>query len=197
MPEQSEYAKAGVDYRLLEPFKGRMLSVVYETAHFPERRRVRIERELFHAHGGVFGYLGNDQPLWCQTHEGLGNKNWIAEWMYENDGTGETNYDSIAVDLANMATNDNAAQGALPVTYTDEVAAGDSEWFDDERRARDLAEGLLRACRAAGMALVAGESPALRYLVNARQPVQSEPVLSGCCVGVISDRKSVGEGKRG
>ena len=70
--------------------------------------------------------------------------------------------------------------------YTDEVAAGDSEWFEDERRSRDLAESFYRACEMCGMALPAGESPALRYLVKAEPPVRSAPSLSGCVTGLIA-----------
>jgi phosphoribosylformylglycinamidine cyclo-ligase len=83
----------------------------------------------------------------------------------------------------------------MPVIYTDEVAAGDSEWFMDERRSRDLAESFFRACEMCGMALPAGESPALRYLVKAEPPVRSAPSLSGCVAGIIAppERMVTGE----
>jgi len=94
-----------------------------------------------------------------------------------------------------MAANDVICQGALPVIYTDEVAAGDSEWFMDEKRSRDLAESFYRACEICGMALPAGESPALRYLVKAEPPVRSAPSLSGCVTGLVAppDRMVTGE----
>jgi phosphoribosylformylglycinamidine cyclo-ligase len=124
--------------------------------------------------------------MWCNTQEGLGNKNWIAEWMYQNEGKGKTYYDQIAIDSALMAVNDVIAQGAMPVVYTDEVAAGDSEWFADEKRANDLAAGFLTICEEAGMALPAGESPALKYLIKAEPPVKSAPSLSGCVTAIIA-----------
>jgi phosphoribosylformylglycinamidine cyclo-ligase len=129
------------------------------------------------------------------TQEGLGNKNWIAEWMYQHAGTGRTYYEGIGIDTALMAANDVICQGALPVIYTDEVAAGDSEWFMDERRSHDLAESFYQACEMCGMALPAGESPALRYLVKAEPPVHSAPSLSGCVTGIIApqDRMVTGE----
>ena len=40
--------------------------------------------------GTVFEYRGKEDHMFCQTQEGLGNKNWVAEWMYENSGTGKT-----------------------------------------------------------------------------------------------------------
>jgi phosphoribosylformylglycinamidine cyclo-ligase len=81
------------------------------------------------------------------------------------------------------------------VIYTDEVAAGDSEWFMDEKRSQDLAESFYKACKMCGMALPAGESPALRYLIKPEPPVKSAPSLSGCVTGIIApaDRIVTGE----
>ena len=198
MPKEkakSEYAKAGVDYSKIEPFKMAMVQAGKRTLKFPTKRDVYIEEESLGAHGVVFKYRGTKPHLWCKTQEGLGNKNWIAEWMYQHAGTGKTYYEGIGIDTALMAANDVICQGALPVIYTDEVAAGDSEWFMDEKRSRDLAESFFEACKMCGMALPAGESPALRYLIKAEPPVWSAPSLSGCVTGIIApaDRIITGE----
>jgi phosphoribosylformylglycinamidine cyclo-ligase len=194
-PAKSEYAKAGVDYTKIEPFKMAMVSTGKKTLKFPNRRGVYIQPESLGTHGVVYEYRGTAPHLWCMTQEGLGNKNWIAEWMYQHAGTGRTYYEGIGIDTALMAANDVICQGALPVIYTDEVAAGDSEWFMDERRSHDLAESFYKACEMCEMALPAGESPALRYLVKAEPPVQSAPSLSGCVTGIIApmDRIVTGE----
>jgi phosphoribosylformylglycinamidine cyclo-ligase len=191
----SEYAQAGVDYSKIEPFKMAMVRAGKRTLGFPNRRGVYIDEDSVGAHGAVFEFRGGGPHLWCMTQEGLGNKNWIAEWMYQHAGTGRTYYEGIGIDTALMAANDVICQGALPVIYTDEVAAGDSEWFMDEKRSRDLAESFYRACEMCGMALPAGESPALRYLVKAEPPVRSAPSLSGCVAGLIApkDRMVTGE----
>jgi len=183
---KSENAQAGVDYAKIEPFKMAMVRAGKRTLAFPNRRGVYVDAESVGAHGAVFEYRGAEPHVWCMTQEGLGNKNWIAEWMYQHAGTGRTYYEGIGIDTALMAANDVICQGALPVVYTDEVAAGDSEWFMDERRSRDLAESFYRACEMCGMALPAGESPALRYLVKAEPPVRSAPSLSGCVTGLIA-----------
>jgi phosphoribosylformylglycinamidine cyclo-ligase len=191
MPEtraKSEYAKAGVDYAKIEPFKMAMVRAGKRTLKFPNKRGVYIDPDSLGAHGVVFRYRGTKPHFWCMTQEGLGNKNWIAEWMYQHAGTGRTYYEGIGIDTALMAANDVICQGALPVIYTDEVAAGDSEWFMDERRSHDLAESFYQACEMCGMALPAGESPALRYLVKAEPPVRSAPSLSGCVTGIIAPR---------
>lgn len=187
MPDQA-YAAAGVDYRKIEPFKRHMIEVAKQTAELPERRGVRVERSMLHAHGGVYSYVGGEPHLWCKTIEGLGNKNWIAEWMYQFDGTGRTHYEAIGFDTAMMAVNDCIAQGAMPVIFEDLIDSGDSDWFHDGARARDLASGFLQACRAAEMALVAGESAALGYLVRSAAPVKSAPALACSVTGLIAPR---------
>ncbi len=193
---RSEYAEAGVDYTRIEPFKMAMVSAGKRTLTFPNKRGVYLESESLGAHGAVFEYRGDEPHVWCTTQEGLGNKNWIAEWMYQHSGTGRTYYDGIGIDTALMAANDVICQGALPVIYTDEVAAGDSEWFMDEQRSRDLAESFYQACEMCGMALPAGESPALRYLVKAEPPVRSAPSLSGCVTGIIAPRGRMVTGEK-
>jgi phosphoribosylformylglycinamidine cyclo-ligase len=193
---KSEYARAGVDYTKIEPFKMAMVSAGKRTLEFPNKRGVYIEAGSLGAHGVVFRYRGVKTHSWCMTQEGLGNKNWIAEWMYQHAGSGRTYYEGIGIDTALMAANDVICQGALPVIYTDEVAAGDSEWFMDEKRSRDLAESFYQACEMCGMALPAGESPALRYLVKAEPPVRSAPSLSGCVTGIIAPRDRMVTGEK-
>ncbi|MCE9541295.1 hypothetical protein K8R03_01900 [Candidatus Kaiserbacteria bacterium] len=193
--KKSAYAQAGVDYTKIEPFKHAMIAAGRQTITFPNKRDVFINSDVLHAHGGVFEYRGTEKHMWCNTQEGLGNKNWIAEWMYQFSGEGKTYYDAIAIDAALMAVNDVIAQGAMPVVYTDEVAAGDSEWFADEKRAEDLARGFLQVCKEAGMALPAGESPALKYLVKAEPPVKSAPSLSGCVTAIIAPTSRLITGK--
>jgi len=176
-----EYAQAGVDYTKIEPFKRMMQEIGKRTLSFPNRRGVYINEEA----GDVFEYRGPHRPLWRQVQEGLGNKNWIAEWMYQETGD-PCYFAGIGIDTAMMAVVDVLRRGALPVTYADEIAAGDSDWFKDKARSQVLAESYYRACEICEMALVGGESPALRYLVKAELPVKSAPVLSGSVVGIIA-----------
>ncbi len=196
MEGKGEYAKAGVDYTKIEPFKRAMIEAGSNTLKFPNQRDVFIKEESLGAHGVVFEYRGSHPHLWCKTQEGLGNKNWIAEWMYQHAGTGRSYYESIGIDTALMAANDVICQGALPVIYTDEVAAGDSEWFMDEKRSNDLAESFHKVCEMCGMALPAGESPALRYLIKSEPPVKSAPSLSGCVTGIIAPAERMVTGER-
>ncbi len=186
MTEKSAYAKAGVDYTLMEPFKQAMIEVGRKTLAFPNRRDVYIREDVTHAHGAVFEYRGTQPHLWAKTQEDLGNKNWIAEWMYKYAGAGKSYYEGIAIDTALMVVNDVIAQGAMPVVFTDQVEVGDSAWFQDSKRSRDLAAGFYKICEEVGMALPAGESATLKYLIKAEPPVAYAPSLSGSVTGIIS-----------
>lgn len=191
MPKQakSEYAKTGVDYGKAEIFRRAMQAMGKRTLSFPNKRGVFIDESTVGAHGAIYEYRGHDAHSWCQTTEGLGNKNWIAEWMYKNAGTGRSYYEGIGIDTMLAAGNDVIAQGALPVVYTDEVAANSYDWGADELRSRDLAESFYQGCKMCGVALPAGESSALRYLIKAELPVESAPVLNGCMVGIIAPKE--------
>src|SRR6185436_1404817 len=118
---------------------------------------VYINQDVLQAHGAVYEYRGSSSHMFCQTQEDLGNKNWIAEWMYQNEGS-RTYYEGIGIDTALMVVNDVIAQGAMPVVFTDQVEVGDSAWFADEKRSKALAESFYKVCEEVGMALPAGES---------------------------------------
>lgn len=177
-----EYAQAGVSYQSIDPFKQTMAAMGRRTLAFPNWIQVEVESG---EHGATFYYYGRGSHRWSGTQEGLGNKNWIAEWMAMHAGTGRSYYEGIGTDTALMAVNDNIADGSMPIMYMDEVAAGDSEWFENVQRREDLAESFFQVCQLVGMALPAGESPSLRYLIKAEPPVRSAPSLSGSVVGII------------
>ena len=189
----NEYAKAGVDPSKIKPFKEIMKEVGKRTILFPMVHDVIV----FSAdHGAAHQYIGNKPHIWVSTNEGLGNKNWIAEWMAKYAKTGRTYYEGIGIDVTMMSVNDAAAHGGNPCVYLDEVSAGNSEWFENEQRSRDLAEGYYRACEMVGMALPAGESASLRYLVKSEWPVDSAPVLSGCVISLVAPASRYIDGKK-
>ena len=194
MPDKkSEYAKAGVDYTVMEPFKMAMIAAGKKTLKFPNKRGVFINEDATHAHGAVFEYRGKEAHIWCKTQEDLGNKNWIAEWMYQK--TGKSYYESIAVDTALIVVNDVIAQGAMPVVFTDQLEASGSEWYSDERRAKDFANGFLKICEEVGMALPAGESASVKYLINPTAPVKEIASLSGSVTGIVAPKENLITGK--
>ena len=195
MPKKikSAYAKAGVDYTVMEPFKMAMIEAGRKTLKFPNKRGVFINKDATHAHGAVFEYRGKGNPIWCQTQEDLGNKNWIAEWMYQK--TGKSYYDSIAIDTALIVVNDVIAQGAMPVIFTDQLEASESSWYADKKRAQDFANGLYKICKKVGMALPAGESASVTYLINPKAPVQKIASLSGSVTGIVNPKENLITGR--
>lgn len=196
---KSEYAKSGVDYTLMEPFKQAMIATGKRTLAFPNKRDVYINQDVMHAHGAVYEYRGSKSHMFCQTQEDLGNKNWIAEWMRVSApkaiGVERTYYEGIGIDTALMVVNDVIAQGAMPVVFTDQVEVGDSAWFADEKRAKALAESFYKVCEEVGMALPAGESATLKYLVKSEPPVAVAPTLSGAVTGIIAPKERLITGK--
>ncbi len=194
MKKTSEYAKSGVDYSLMEPFKMAMIEAGKKTLAFPNKRDVYVVKDAIHAHGAVYEYKGKEKnPIWCKTQEDLGTKNWIAEWMYMN--TGKSYYENIAIDVALIVVNDVIAQGAMPVIFTDQVESGDPAWYGDKKRAQDFANGFVKICREVGMALPAGESATLKYLLKPEPPVKAAPSLSGSVTGIIAPRSRLITGK--
>ncbi len=184
---QSEYAQSGVDYRLIHGFKEAMVEMGKRTHQFPNTRSVVIGK------GGVYEYIGTLSHQWKQVTEGLGNKNWIASWMERNAGTGLSYHHGIGIDTIRMATNDLLTFRALPVTYTDEVAAGLDRWYSERpQRAADLVESYYRGCLEDGMALTQGESPALKFLINTWIPEGEAPFhcpsFSGTATGIIAPK---------
>jgi len=63
------------------------------------------------------------------------------------------------------------------------AAVGDSGWFADEHRARELVQGLALGCRAAGAVGGGGETPALRGMID-----PGTIVLAGSAVGRIAPK---------
>ncbi len=176
-----EYKRAGLNYKLIQPFKNQLVEVGKKTRLFPNRRDVYVI-----GNNPVLEYRGDKPHSWKTMLEGLGNKSWIAQWMYQFSGTGKSYFDLIAIDVALMGVNDILPVGALPVGYHDEVAAKTSKWFNNQQRAMDYAKGTYEICQHCGMALLGGESPAYRFLLNAEPPVGDTPTFSCLVIGIIA-----------
>ncbi len=190
-----EYAQAGINYSKIGPFKSIMQKVTKKTAAFPERYDVYVHEDIPHSHGALWEYRGSGSHVFVQTTEGLGNLNWIAEWMYAQDPS-RSYYDVIARAAALIIVIDVLAQGGMPVMWTNKVESGDSDWFTDLKRADDYARGCIEICSEVGMCLGQGDSSVLQYIVKPEPPIQSCPSLSGCVSGVIAPHSNMITGRR-
>lgn len=188
--EKGEYHQV-VNYNEAKVLREAMQKMGERTLGFPNERDVFVDKSSIGGHGALYSYEGPFRPKWNQVTEVLGNQNFLAELMYQE--TGESYYEAIGNNFAQIIVYD--VLPALPVIFTDEIAANSYTWGTDPQRRRDFIEGLYQACKACGMALPAGDSSALKYLVNALPPVKSAPVLVGSIVGIYAPPERVITGK--
>jgi phosphoribosylformylglycinamidine cyclo-ligase len=179
MPALS-YEQSGVRYDALDAFKRACQREAATTTGalgalgFSEPRGVRGESAYLIETPD--GYLAH-------VEEGLGTKNLVADAMAER--TGRSYYESIGIDTVATIVNDLITTGALPVSVAMHAAVGDSCWFDDQRRAQDLARGFARGCRESGAVWGGGETPALKGIVD-----PNTIVLAGSAVGRIAPKSN-------
>lgn len=169
------YSNSGVDYNRLDPFKklaqlkaGETIGVKEVTASRGESAYVWEEKDSYRAF----------------VVEGLGTKNLVADEVRKI--TGRTYYDVVAQDTVAMIVNDLIVVGAQPQVVNAYFAVGNSNWFDDEERARDLINGWSVACNLAGAVWGGGETPVLSNIINPRTID-----LSGAAVGIVKPKKNL------
>ena len=145
-------------------------------------RRIRsLARETFTSgvlseigsFGGLFrlGDAGGDDPVLVASADGVGTKLRVA-FM-----TGV--HTSIGVDLVNHCVNDILVQGAQPLFFLDYLATGRL----DPDVAVQIVEGLARACRTNGCALLGGETAEMPGFY-----ADGEYDVAGFIVGVVARR---------
>lgn len=159
---RATYRDAGVDINAADAAKQRIAELVAAT-HGPQ-----VLRGVGHF-GGFFQAPGPDNPfVLVSSADSVGTKILVAEMAGQHA--------SIGVDLVNHCVNDILACGARPLFFLDYIAA--------ERFAPGLIEELIRgmtgACRAAGCALIGGETAQLPGIY---QPGTYD--LAGFIVGVV------------
>lgn len=171
----SAYTKAGVNIVLGNQLKSGIGKIVRQT-HGAE------------VLGGIGGFGGLFQPdfkkrniknpVLVSSTDGVGTKLKIA-FATKCHGT-------IGADLVNHCINDILVTGAQPLFFLDYIAA---ETLASEV-VRSLLTGLARACKAAGCALIGGETAQMPGLYH-----PGEYDLAGTIVGVV-DRKKLLDGSR-
>lgn len=171
--KKKAYARAGVDVDLGNEVK-RGIQRLVRRAHRPE---VLGEIGGF---GGLFApdFRGMREPVLVASVDGVGTKLKVAFAMNKHD--------TVGADLVNHCVNDIAVIGARPLFFLDYIGTEKLE------RAvfQQLLRGFTRACRAAGCALIGGETAQLPDIYR-----RGEYDLVGCIVGVV-DRKQMIDGSR-
>lgn len=167
------YARAGVDVDLGNLVKRRIQSRVRST-HGPE---VLGKIGSF---GGLFApdFSGMREPVLVASVDGVGTKLKVAFAM--------NRHDTVGADLVNHCVNDIAVLGARPLFFLDYIGAEKLE----PRVFDQLLAGFTKACRAAGCALIGGETAQMPGMYR-----KGEYDLAGCIVGVV-DRARLIDGSR-
>ncbi len=171
------YARAGVDVDLGNKLKGRIHTLVRQT-HGPQ------VLGKIGGFGGLFraNFSGMREPVLVSSIDGVGTKLKIAFAL--------DRHDTVGADLVNHCVNDIAVVGARPLFFLDYIGCEKLQ----PRVFDQLLRGFARACRAAGCALIGGETAQMPGMYR-----KGEYDLAGCIVGVV-DRKKMIDGstiKRG
>ncbi|HWE94273.1 MAG TPA: AIR synthase-related protein [Tepidisphaeraceae bacterium] len=169
------YEQSGVNYDLLDAFKRAC------------QRAAASTTGALRSHGlaepaGIRGesayLLESENEYLAHVEEGLGTKNLIADAMEKLGRPGF--YRNVGIDTVATMVNDLITVGALPISVAMHAAVGDADWFKDDRRAADLADGFAEGCRQANAVWGGGETPTLRGIVN-----PETIVLAGSALGRI------------
>jgi phosphoribosylformylglycinamidine cyclo-ligase len=172
---KSSYARAGVDVDLGNRLKSGIGAIVRPT-HGPE------------VLGGIGGFGGLFRP----DFKGRGLKDPVLVSSVDGVGTklklafATDKHDTIGADLVNHCVNDIAVTGARPLFFLDYIAAATL----DPRVLKQILTGLSKACKAAGCALIGGETAQMPGLYGA-----GEYDLAGAITGV-ADRSELLDGSR-
>ncbi len=174
MSEQSAYAQAGVDIAAAQRATDLMKTAVQATFGPEVLSNVGNFGGLFDASG----LQQLEQPVLVASTDGVGTKTKVAAALNQ--------WDTIGYDIVNHCLNDILVQGARPLFFLDYVATARL----DAAQIAQIVTGVANACRAAGCALLGGET--------AEMPGVYEPNavdLVGTIVGVV-ERKRLIDGQR-
>jgi phosphoribosylformylglycinamidine cyclo-ligase len=163
------YAAAGVDVGLGNRLKRGIQSLVRQT-HGPQ------VLGKIGGFGGLFraDFPGMHEPVLVSSTDSVGTKLKIAFAL--------DRHDTVGADLVNHCVNDIAVVGARPLFFLDYIGCEKLE----PRMFDQLLRGLARACRAAGCALIGGETAQLGDMYR-----KGEYDLVGCIVGVVDRKKMI------
>lgn len=180
------YSQVGDNYDTKDPIKklaqtaAKKTSVNLKRHDFEEISDTRGESAFVWKQGNI---------LMASVIEGLGTKNLVADItgkIEDPERSRRTYYDIIGHDTVATIINDLITVGAKPLTINAYWAVGNSDWFKDMKRTKDLITGWQNACDLAGVTWGGGETPTLKGIVQ-----QESIDLAGSAIGIISSKKNL------
>ena len=173
------YSQSGVNYEDLDPAKKLALAAARSTAiHLKDFGFEEIEDTR-----GEAAFVWNQgKVLMAAVTESLGTKNLVADAM--RPITNRTYYKIIGYDSVASIVNDLSSVGAKPLVVHAFWAVGDSGWFNDIQRIKDLVSGWKQACDDAKATWGGGETPSYNNIV-----IKEVIALGGSSVGIIKSKK--------
>jgi phosphoribosylformylglycinamidine cyclo-ligase len=174
------YESSGVRYDQLDAFKRACQAAARGTA---DQLAQHGYREPTATRGESAYLIEADDHYLAHVEEGLGTKNLVADAMHGL--TGGCYYRAVAIDTVATIVNDLVTCGALPVSIAMHAAVGDSGWFEDEERAKELVEGWAEGCRLSSAVWGGGETPTLKGMIDPKVLV-----LAGSAVGRVAPKEN-------
>jgi len=180
------YQSTGVDYSAMDPIK----VLAQKKAKSTARNLNHFGMAEVPKSRGESAYVWEEKDSYrALVIEGLGTKNLVADAV--STYTKKSHYDTIAQDTVAMIVNDLIVVGAMPQVVNAYFAVGDSSWFSDKKRARDLIHGWAKSCNLAGVVWGGGETPTLTKIIR---PKTID--LAGSAVGIIKPKKRLTLGNK-
>ncbi|MCI0433237.1 MAG: phosphoribosylformylglycinamidine cyclo-ligase [Gemmatimonadetes bacterium] len=158
------YRAAGVDREVAAGAKRRIMDLVSATAGPSVIPNPGGFGGLFRAPAGM------RDPVLVASADGVGTKLKVAVRARRHGGVGE--------DIVNHCVNDILVEGARPLFFLDYIGMGRLEAGTVEQ----IVEGVARACRASGCALLGGETAEMPDVY-----ARGEYDLAGFVVGVVEN----------
>ncbi len=124
--------------------------------------------------GGLFEFKGLNQPVLVSSVDGVGTKLKIASALAKHN--------TIGIDIVNHCVNDILTCGAEPLFFLDYIAMGKLV----PEKVEAIAQGLARACREVGCALIGGETAEMPGLYTA-----DDYDLVGFIIGAVEKKKII------